>query len=156
MLTPTSFCLLSIHWLCYAFKCVQRTLLVVYKMAAPLLLRQTPAMQHRPSAKCPSHQQQCSQPRPVLGSTIRQQLVYRRHCNNVVVHTAPEKTQEQQQVSHEPDPRQFVRADAITTLQEEQEEQLKELTSDLPQREQRFEWLAFWVAAAVAFGAGIW
>lgn len=41
-------------------------------------------------------------------------------------------------------------------MQEEQERELKALTTDLPQREQRFEWLAFWVASAVAFGGGIW
>lgn len=41
-------------------------------------------------------------------------------------------------------------------MQEEQEQELKTLTTQLPQQEQRLEWLAFWVAAAVAFGAGIW
>jgi hypothetical protein len=44
----------------------------------------------------------------------------------------------------------------MTTMQEEQERELNVLTTQLPQQEQRFEWLAFWVASAVAFGAGIW
>lgn len=44
----------------------------------------------------------------------------------------------------------------MTTMQEEQEKELKTLTTQLPQQEQRFEWLAFWVASAVAFGAGVW
>lgn len=52
--------------------------------------------------------------------------------------------------------RQFVRSESMTTMQEEQERELKTLTTDLPRQEQRFEWLAFWVASAVAFGAGIW
>lgn len=77
----------------------------------------------------------------------------------------PEKTQEQQQLGSsieqngapaEPPRRQFITADAMTTMQEEQEKELKAMTSDIPVREQRFEWLAFWVAAAVAFGAGVW
>jgi hypothetical protein len=59
------------------------------------------------------------------------------------------QTQQQQQ-------RQFVRADSLSTLQEEQESELTALTKDVPRMEQRFEWLAFWVGAAVAFGAGIW
>lgn len=79
--------------------------------------------------------------------------------------SVPEKTQEQQQLGSsieqngapaEPPHRQFITADAMTTMQEEQEKELKAMTSDIPVREQRFEWLAFWVAAAVAFGAGIW
>lgn len=79
---------------------------------------------------------------------------------------APEQTQEQQQQpAAEPGPRpepdgsahrQFVSSEAITTMQEEQEAQLKMMVSDLPVRELRFEWLAVWVAAAAAFGAGIW
>jgi hypothetical protein len=82
-----------------------------------------------------------------------------------VARSVPEKTQEQQQLSSsieqngsspEPPRRQFITAEAITTMQEEQEKELKAMTSDIPVREQRFEWLAFWVAAAVAFGAGIW
>eukprot|EP00878_Enallax_costatus_P009244 GHUV01009662.1.p1 GENE.GHUV01009662.1~~GHUV01009662.1.p1 ORF type:complete len:379 (+),score=69.96 GHUV01009662.1:255-1391(+) len=125
-------------------------------MPAPLASRHCSATQHRPSTKSTAHLQYSSQPRLALSSSVRQQLLRRNHHSDVAVRTAPEKTQEQQQVSHEPEPRQFVHAEAITTMQEEQEEQLKELTSELPQREQRFEWLALWVAAAVAFGAGIW
>lgn len=45
---------------------------------------------------------------------------------------------------------------AARASRDEQEAQLKLITSDLPVREQRFEWLAFWVGAAVAFGAGVW
>lgn len=55
-----------------------------------------------------------------------------------------------------PPSKQIITADAISTMQEDQEAQLKAMVSDIPAREARFEWLAFWVAAAVAFGGGIW
>eukprot|EP00879_Flechtneria_rotunda_P008757 GHRR01009172.1.p1 GENE.GHRR01009172.1~~GHRR01009172.1.p1 ORF type:complete len:386 (+),score=115.31 GHRR01009172.1:130-1287(+) len=96
-------------------------------------------------------------------SSNGQQLAQQRHSRHrTLAHAAPEKTQEQQQVSspeantlqHRPP---IITSDTpVTATVEEQEEQLKALVSDLPQREQRFEWLALWVAAAVAFGAGIW
>jgi hypothetical protein len=76
-----------------------------------------------------------------------------------LVRSAPEKVQEQdlQAPAAAPPPaRQFVRAESMTTMQEEQEQELRTLTTQLPQQEQRFEWLAFWVASAVAFGAGVW
>lgn len=73
----------------------------------------------------------------------------------VLARAAPERVQEQDPPASPP-ARQFVQADALTTMQEEQEQELKTLTTQLPQQEQRLEWLAFWVAAAVAFGAGIW
>lgn len=114
------------------------------------------AAQYGPSTTGITHLQLCSQRKLALSSTTKLQHICQEHQRHVAVRTAPEQTQEQQQVSSAPDPRRFVQLDALTTTQEEQEEQLKELTSDLPQREQRLEWLAFWVAAAVAFGAGIW
>jgi len=41
-------------------------------------------------------------------------------------------------------------------MQEEQEQELRAMTTDLPKQEARLELLVFWVAAAVAFGSGIW
>lgn len=77
----------------------------------------------------------------------------------LLARSAPEKVQAQDTPSAAAPPppqRQFVRAESMTTMQEEQERELQVLTTQLPQQEQRFEWLAFWVASAVAFGAGIW
>ena len=45
---------------------------------------------------------------------------------------------------------------AISTMQEEQEQELRAMTTELPKQEARLELLVFWVAAAVAFGSGIW
>lgn len=77
-----------------------------------------------------------------------------------MVRAAPERVQQQEVEAPPVDPpapqRQFIRADSLTTMQEEQENELKALMTDIPRLEQRFEWLAFWVGAAVAFGAGIW
>lgn len=140
-------------------------------MQAPLAQRQcVHTRQQWGSAS--HHHQQCSGSQlrlaaAPLGSSLRQQL-NRQRCSigsGCVARSVPEKTQEQQQLGSsieqngapaEPPHRQFITADAMTTMQEEQEKELKAMTSDIPVREQRFEWLAFWVAAAVAFGAGIW
>lgn len=99
-----------------------------------------------------------------VNSDLRQQLSGLKHgCRVALVRSAPEKVQEQEmevpQAAAPPSSaqqRQFVRSESMTTMQEEQERELKTLTTDLPRQEQRFEWLAFWVASAVAFGAGIW
>lgn len=98
-------------------------------------------------------------------SCVPQQQQIQHALRATLARSAPEKVQEQeiqqQTAAGGPSPlqqqqRQFVTADAMTTMQEEQERELGVLTTELPQREQRFEWLAFWVASAVAFGAGIW
>jgi hypothetical protein len=139
-------------------------------MQAPLVQRQ--CVHTRQQWASASHHQQCSgnQLRAAaapLGSSIRQKLQRKKHSigEGCVPRSVPEKTQEQQQLSssieqngssEEPLRRRFITAEAITTMEEEQEKELKAMTSDIPMREQRFEWLAFWVAAAVAFGGGIW
>jgi len=46
--------------------------------------------------------------------------------------------------------------DASLLSMEEQERELRLVTSDLPRAEARLEMLALWVGAAVAFGGGIW
>ena len=45
---------------------------------------------------------------------------------------------------------------ASEATMEEQERELRAVTSDLPRAEARLETLALWVGAAVAFGGGVW
>jgi hypothetical protein len=125
---------------------------------------------HMPAPGLTRSSQQHKQQLGRGGLTRRKIIKYGKclHARPVaVVRAVPEQTQQQQQQQQQQDlspvepeqaqsHRQFVSSDALTTMQEEQEAQLKALTSDMALKEQRFEWLAFWVGAAVAFGAGIW
>ncbi|KAF8063006.1 hypothetical protein HT031_003845 [Scenedesmus sp. PABB004] len=124
-----------------------------------------------PAAVVARQREHCRPGRPQLGAGAREQLA--RTAGQPwrgapapppraggAARAAPPEQQSPSAAAQErsppPQPQQLVRGDALSTMQEEQEAQLKAMATELPTREARFEWLAFWVGAAVAFGAGVW